>query len=262
MGLPHTQELLAIMAKLRNPDGGCPWDLQQDFRSIAPYTIEEAYEVADAIAKGDMAHLREELGDLLLQVVFHSQMAKEAGHFSFEDVAEGIAEKMVRRHPHVFGDKDIATAEAQTAHWEQLKAQERAAKGGKNDESLLADVPVALPATMRAQKLQTRAASVGFDWPDIAGVVAKCREELDELEAAHASGNNAHTAEELGDVLFSMVNLARFMEVDAEEALRAANQKFIQRFGYMEQQLKAQDKAMEACSLAELEALWNDAKNI
>ena len=260
MTLPHTQHLLAIMAKLRDPNGGCPWDLEQNFATIAPYTIEEAYEVADAIDTGDMNHLREELGDLLLQVVFHSQMANEAGHFSFEEVAESIAEKMVRRHPHVFGDEEIASAEAQTANWEEVKAAERAAKGVKADDSILADVPNALPANMRAQKLQKRAARVGFDWPDISGVIAKCREELDELEAAHASGNQAHTTEEMGDTLFAMVNLSRFMGVDAEEALRAANKKFVRRFHYIEQQLRAKGIKFSDSSLDEMEALWCEAK--
>ena len=260
MTLPHTQHLLEIMAKLRDPNGGCPWDLEQNFASIAPYTIEEAYEVADAIEKNDMNHLREELGDLLFQVVFHSQMAKDAGLFTFEDVAEIIAEKMLRRHPHVFGDQDIPTADAQIANWEEVKAAERAAKGAKDDDSILADVPNALPANMRAQKLQKRAARVGFDWPDISGVIAKCREELDELEAAHKSGNRNDIAEEMGDALFAMVNLSRFMKVDAEEALRAANKKFVRRFQHIEGQLREQNKPMDTASLDEMEALWNEAK--
>lgn len=249
--------LLEIMARLRDPNGGCPWDLEQNFATIAPYTIEEAYEVADAIARDDMVHLKEELGDLLLQVVFHSQMAKEAGHFTFEEVAAAINEKMVRRHPHVFADAKIETAEAQTANWETIKAAERK---DKQKGGVLADVPTALPALMRAQKLQSRAARVGFDWPDTTGVIAKIREELDEVEEAIASGDKAHTAEEVGDLLFAVTNLARFVEADAEGALRDANTKFTRRFEAMEAALATQGKAMGDMTLDELEALWVDAK--
>ena len=253
--LPHTVRLLEIMAQLRNPNGGCPWDLEQNFATIAPYTIEEAYEVAEAIASGDRTSLREELGDLLLQVVFHSQMAQEEGSFRFEDVAESINAKMVRRHPHVFGDMKVDSAEAQTANWETIKAEER--KHKQKDTSVLADVPAALPALMRAQKLQARAARVGFDWPTHDGVRAKIREELAEVEDAIASGDSAHVAEELGDLLFAVVNLARFMNVDAETALRDANQKFNRRFRAVESGL---GKPMEDATLDEMEALWNDAK--
>jgi len=241
MSLTHTQALLTIMARLRNPEGGCPWDLEQDFASIAPYTIEEAYEVAEAIRLNDMNSLKEELGDLLLQVVFHAQMAKEAGIFDFEDVAAGIAKKMEHRHPHVFGEAKIDSAEAQTEHWEKLKAEERATKHassphpnplpegegtltspsgrgrqGKAEpgEGILADIPLALPALIRAEKLQKRAARAGFDWPDIQGVRAKIDEELAECDAAVAAGNKDHIAEEIGDLLFAVANLARFSGLD------------------------------------------------
>lgn len=258
MSLPHTQTLLEIMARLRSPQGGCPWDLEQNFATIAPYTIEEAYEVADAIARGDMANLREELGDLLLQVVFHSQMAQEEGLFSFEDVAQSIADKMVARHPHVFSDAEIKTAQAQTENWETLKAAERAKK--QTGAGVLADVPLALPATMRAQKLQKRAARVGFDWPDVRGVLAKIREELDEVEEAMQNGSPAQLREEIGDVLFAVINLARFHDVDAEDALRATNHKFTARFEYIETQLAARGIAIKDAGLDVMEALWNEAK--
>jgi len=257
MALPSTEQLLAIMQQLRNPNGGCPWDLEQNFSTIAPYTIEEAYEVADAIAKGDMTGLREELGDLLLQVVFHSQMAKEAGLFSFEDVAQSINEKMIRRHPHVFSDADIRDAEAQTKNWETIKAEERK---GKEKTRVLDDVPTAVPALMRAQKLQSRAARVGFDWPDTRGVIAKIREELAEVEEALASGNAAHTQKEVGDLLFAVVNLARFTATDAETALRDANTKFTRRFEAVEDGVKQSGKDWKATTLDEMEALWVAAK--
>lgn len=256
--LPNTQKLLEIMAKLRDPNGGCPWDLEQDFATIAPYTIEEAYEVADAIGKGDKAALREELGDLLLQVVFHAQMAKEENSFTFEDVAQAINDKMVRRHPHVFAGADIKTAEAQTKNWEDIKAAERGKKS--KDTSALADVPVALPALLRAQKLQSRASRVGFDWPDVVGVIEKIEEELDETKEALASGDNEKIAEEIGDLLFAVVNLARFMNQDAESALRGTNDKFTRRFHHVEAMAKAQGREMKTMNLEELEALWQDAK--
>ena len=256
--LPHTARLLEIMAKLRNKQGGCPWDLEQDFASIAPYTIEEAYEVAEAIAEGDRGHLREELGDLLLQVVFHSQMASEEGSFTFEEVAAAINDKMVRRHPHVFGEADAKDAGAVSANWESIKEQER--KGKKKDDSALADVPAALPALMRAQKLQARAARVGFDWPSHEGVREKIREELLEVEEAIIRGDAAHIAEEIGDLLFAVVNLARFMGVDAETALRDANQKFSRRFRAVEEGIRAGGRAMKDATLEEMEALWVAAK--
>lgn len=242
---PDIGPLVAIMARLRDPDRGCSWDVAQDFASIAPYTIEEAYEVADAIARGDMTDLRGELGDLLLQVVFHSRMAEEAGAFDLAAVINGICDKMVRRHPHVFGDG------AETPGWESIKATERAEGGAKR---ALDGVAVALPALLRAQKLQKRAARTGFDWPDIAQVVAKVHEELDELDAAT---NEAERAEEGGDLLFAVVNLLRHHGVDAEEALRAANAKFERRFAAMED---ASGEAFAGLSLEEKEALWQAAK--
>ncbi len=257
MSQPFIHQLLTIMARLRNPSGGCPWDLEQNFATIAPYTIEEAYEVAEAIAKGDKTELRDELGDLLLQVVFHAQMAAEEGSFTFEDVAKSICEKMIRRHPHVFSDAEIKDAEAQTANWEAIKAEERKAK---KSERVLADIPAALPALMRAQKLQSRAARVGFDWPDTRGVIAKIREELDEVEEAIANGDTAHTQEEIGDLLFAVTNLARFTGGDAETSLRDANAKFTRRFEYIEDALKAADKPIKEASLDEMEALWVQAK--
>jgi ATP diphosphatase len=255
--MTQIKPLLDIMARLRNPNGGCPWDVEQNFATIAPYTIEEAYEVAEAIAKGDKAELRDELGDLLLQVVFHAQMAKEEGSFTFEDVVESISTKMIRRHPHVFADAEIKTAEAQTVNWEVIKEQERAAK---KRERTLANIPAALPALMRAQKLQARAARVGFDWPDTRGVIDKIKEELAEVEAAIASGDKAHTEEELGDVLFAVTNLARFVGADAETALRGTNAKFVRRFEFIEDALKANGKHIKDASLDEMEALWNAAK--
>lgn len=251
------QQLLDIMARLRDPNGGCPWDLEQDFATIAPYTIEEAYEVAEAIARGDRLELRDELGDLLLQTVFHAQMAKEEGSFDFADVVKSICDKMIRRHPHVFSDAEIRTADAQVDNWEVIKEQERSAK---KSERTLADVPAALPALMRAQKLQGRAARVGFDWPDVSGVIAKIKEELAEVEEAIASGDATHTQEELGDLLFAVTNLARFVKADAETALRDTNAKFTRRFEYIEDALKAQGRHIRDASLDEMEALWNAAK--
>lgn len=255
--MTEIKQLLDIMARLRNPDGGCPWDLEQDFSTIAPYTIEEAYEVAEAIAKGDRMELRDELGDLLLQAVFHAQMAKEEGSFTFEDVVKSICEKMIRRHPHVFSDQEIKTAEAQIDNWEVIKEQERAAK---KSERTLADVPTALPALMRAQKLQSRAARVGFDWPDTRGVIDKIKEELAEVEEAIASGDAKHTQEELGDLLFAVTNLARFVKADAETALRDTNAKFTRRFEAIEDALKARGKHIKDATLDEMEAEWNAAK--
>ena len=256
--MPHEiDRLLTIMAQLRNPDGGCPWDLEQNFASIAPYTIEEAYEVAEAIAQNDMVNLKEELGDLLLQVVFHAQMAGELGAFTFDDVVKTVNDKMVRRHPHVFGDATIATAEAQVTHWELLKAVER---NEKQNARTLADIPAALPALIRAQKLQARAARVGFDWPNTVGVIAKIHEELAEVEEALMIGNAAHIAEELGDLLFAVTNLARFVKADAETALRDANAKFTRRFEHIEDALTAQDRPLLGTPLDELEALWQAAK--
>jgi MazG family protein len=252
--------LLAIMARLRDPNGGCPWDLEQDFASIAPYTIEEAYEVADAIERGDLDDLKDELGDLLLQVVFHSRMAEEAGHFAFDDVAEAISGKMVRRHPHVFGDEGERSAGEVKTRWEEIKAEEKAAKGAA-PESILDDVPLALPALTRAVKLQNRAARVGFDWPDTSLVVDKLNEEMLELSAEIAKGGEPDRLEdEMGDLLFVYANLARHLKVDPEAALRRANAKFRRRFGRIEEKLAAMGKRPEDSSLEEMDALWNEAK--
>ncbi|PWE17829.1 nucleoside triphosphate pyrophosphohydrolase [Marinicauda salina] len=250
--------LLAIMARLRDPETGCPWDVEQTFATIAPYTIEEAYEVADAIERGDMEELRGELGDLLFQVVFHSRMAEEAGAFAFDDVARAIADKMIRRHPHVFGAAEERDAESQTRAWEAQKAEERAARG---HESILEDVPHALPALMRAEKLTKRAARVGFDWPDAERVFDKLDEETDELRGAIESGDQDHVAEELGDLLFVCANLARTLGVDPEDALRGANSKFERRFKSVERDLKSAGRRAEDASLDEMEALWVKAKN-
>lgn len=252
-------ELLNIMARLRDGENGCPWDVEQTFASIASCTLEEAYEVVDAIHENDMEHLREELGDLLLQVVFHSQMAKEAGHFTFDEVAGGIAEKLVRRHPHVFGDATITTAEGTIDAWEAIKAQERAGK--KKTESLLDDVPKALPALTRALKLQKRAAKVGFDWNDTAPILAKLQEEAAELEAEMKAGApKEKLADELGDILFVCVNLARQMKVEPEEALAGTNRKFERRFRHIEAELRKQGRNPDEATLAEMDALWDAAK--
>jgi len=252
--------LLALMAKLRSPDGGCPWDREQNFATIAPYTIEEAYEVASAIAEKDYPHLKEELGDLLFQVVFHAQMASEQGLFGFEDVVAAIVEKMIARHPHVFGGAESPeSAAAQTTAWEVLKRKERALK----HKSLLDDVPVALPALTRAEKLQKRAGSVGFDWDNARKVVDKLAEEAGEIvEAAEAGTDQAHIEEELGDLLFVVSNLARHLKVDPEEALRKANSKFIRRFRHIETSLAEVGRSPADASLDEMEALWVQAKGL
>lgn len=242
--------LLQVMRALRTPKTGCPWDLEQDFASIRHYTIEEAYEVVDAIERGDMADFKEELGDLLLQVVFHSQMADEENLFDFNDVANAIAEKMIRRHPHVFTDYQVAEGEDVHANWETIKEEERAGKG--RDDSILADVPHAFPALLRAFKLQKRAAKVGFDWPDAEPVYDKIDEEIAEVKAANT---DAEREEEIGDLLFVVTNLARHYGVDAEAALRAANQKFETRFRHMET-----NGLNETMDLNEMEALWQKAK--
>ena len=261
--LPQGQalaRLLAIMARLRDPVGGCPWDLAQTFATIAPYTIEEAYEVADAIQRSDLGDLKDELGDLLLQVVFHSRIAEEAGAFDFEAVVEAICDKMIRRHPHVFGDARFASVSEQSGAWEAIKAQERAGKGV--DPSVLGDVPAGLPALMRAVKLTKRAARVGFDWPDAATVMDKLREETAELAFEIEAGDRDKAREELGDLLFVCANLARKLDVDPEDALRAANAKFTRRFGHIERVLTAAGSSCEAATLDEMEALWLDAKRI
>ncbi|MBW8824202.1 MAG: nucleoside triphosphate pyrophosphohydrolase [Xanthomonadales bacterium] len=253
--------LIAIMARLRDPQGGCPWDLEQDFSTIAPYTIEEAYEVADAIQRGDMADLRDELGDLLLQVAFHARMAEEAGAFKFEDVVVAICDKMVRRHPHVFADASFENVEAQTRAWEKQKAAERAAKG-EADTSALAGIARGLPEWQRAVKLQSRAARTGFDWPDHRPVFAKLREELDELEAEFERGDrdDDHLQEELGDVLFVAANLARHAGIDPGTALRGANAKFERRFRAMEASAAEQGRDFASLGLESQEQLWDKVK--
>ncbi len=259
--------LLDIMAALRTPKSGCPWDLAQDFSTIAPYTLEEAYEVADAIARGDLTDLREELGDLLLQVVFHARMAQEQGAFDFGDVVQGITEKLIRRHPHVFG-QDSSSERKDTPHaveglWEQIKAEEKASrKVASADESALAGVPVALPALTRALKLQAKASKVGFDWNDPRAVLRKIREEADEIEAEldRAERDDAATAAEVGDLLFAAVNLARHLRADPEAVLRLTNRKFERRFAAIERALAAKGRTPAAATLAEMEALWNEAK--
>ncbi len=255
--------LLAVMAWLRDRQYGCPWDVEQTFRTIAPYTIEEAYEVADAIERGDMPALKEELGDLLLQVVYHAQIAQEAEAFGFADVAAAIADKMVDRHPHVFGDARIDTAEAQTVSWEARKAAERAARQSAEPTGALDGVARALPALLRAEKIQKRAARVGFDWAEIAPVIDKIEEELAELRVEIEAGaiNQARLTDELGDVLFAVANLARHCKVDPEAALRATNDKFERRFGYIERRLAAQGRKPADATLAEMEALWQEAKD-
>ena len=252
--------LVEIMARLRAPDGGCPWDLEQTFASIAPYTVEEAYEVADAIERNNLADLKEELGDLLLQVVFHARMAEEQGAFDFASVAEAINDKMIRRHPHVFGEVRHRDVAEQTEAWETIKAQERAAKAAGPAPSLLDDVPVGLPALTRAVKLSKRAARVGFVWPSATEVLAKLHEEVAELEAEVAAGDIDKARDELGDVLFVCANLARELGVDPEAALRGTNAKFIRRFNYIEAELAARGSSPEASDLAEMDALWNAAK--
>ena len=257
------ERLIEIMARLRDPDGGCPWDVEQDFASIVPHTIEEAYEVADAIERQDMADLRDELGDLLLQVVFHAQMAREAGLFHFDDVAAAICGKLVRRHPHVFGDVKIDDAETQTAAWEEHKANERhaGADGEPAATSALAGVTVALPALSRALKLQKRAQWVGFDWDGPADVVDKLNEEIGELQAEMVPGAAPERlTDEVGDLLFTCVNLARALKIDPETALRHANTKFESRFQRMEAMLAAEGASLEDTTLAEKEARWQRAK--
>ena len=253
-------ELLRLMARLREPKRGCPWDQEQTFASVAPYTIEEAYEVADAIERGDMVSLREELGDLLFQVVFHAQMAREAGMFDFDAVVGGIVEKMTRRHPHVFGEDTVKDAWDQTERWEEQKARERSAKAD-TESSVLDDIPQTLPALSRAYKLQKRAARVGFDWPRIAGVLEKVEEELAELRAEIGAGRPDRLADELGDLLFSCTNLARHAGVDPESALRAANAKFERRFRALEWEVRAGGHSPGELDLEALDAAWERVKS-
>jgi ATP diphosphatase len=284
------QRLLAIMAALRMPGTGCPWDLEQTFETIAPYTIEEAYEVADAISRRDLADLKDELGDLLLQVVYHARIAEEAGAFQFADVAKAVNAKMIRRHPHVFGSPEERAAGAQPDFWRRIKAEERAAKAAErarlsshsetvpsaHGSHLLSDVPVGLPSLTRAIKLQDKAAKVGFDWPDLAPVFAKMKEEIAELEEVVFSSaaseppassgrlpggeSDEEIQEELGDMLFVMANIARHLKLDPETALRKANDKFTRRFAYIEQRLATMGKTPDQSSLEEMDALWDEIR--
>jgi ATP diphosphatase len=254
--------LLDIMAALRTPNTGCPWDLAQNFATIAPYTIEEAYEVADAIAHGNLTDLKEELGDLLLQVVFHARMAQEQGAFDFADVVETLSAKLIRRHPHVFGDETSRTPQAVEGLWERIKTQERqekAARENTRNDGVLASVPVTLPALTRALKLQSKASKVGFDWNDPRAVLRKIREETDEIEAA-LDGGGSEAAAEVGDLLFAAVNLARHLHADPEAMLRQTNRKFERRFASIESALAAKGKKPTDATLAEMDALWNEAK--
>ncbi len=252
------EKLLEVMQQLRDKESGCPWDIEQDFSSIAPYTIEEAYEVADAIERGDMDDLCDELGDLLLQVVFHAQMASEAGHFDFDDVAGGITDKMLRRHPHVFGAETDRSQQTINENWERIKAEERS---GKADDSVLAGIAKALPALKRAQKLGKRAGTVGFDWPDRRGVHEKIHEELAELEQAVGSRDPAEIEVEFGDLLFAVVNLARHLDVDPEKALTGANAKFERRFRAMESAIGDSGRRFKDFNAESLDQLWRKAKS-
>ncbi|MGC2436179.1 MAG: nucleoside triphosphate pyrophosphohydrolase [Pseudolabrys sp.] len=252
--------LIEIMAALRTPGSGCPWDLEQNFRTIAPYTLEEAYEVADAIARDDLAGLKDELGDLLLQVVFHARMAQEQGAFDFADVVETITTKLVRRHPHVFADAEGTTAKAVEGLWERIKAQEKSDRGEKVPSGALAGVPVALPALTRALKLQSKAGRVGFDWNDPRAVLAKIREEADEIEAELDRNDKGRMAAEVGDLLFALVNLARHVDADPETVLRETNLKFERRFAAIELALAQRGKTPQSATLVEMDELWNEAK--
>jgi ATP diphosphatase len=264
------QGLLNIIATLRTPGSGCPWDLEQNFATIAPYTIEEAYEVADAITRNDLPDLCDELGDLLLQVVFHARMAEEQGAFSFGDVVEAITRKMIRRHPHVFGDKDgrrLSASDVKGA-WDRIKAEEKAERAARRPRqettpsSLLSGVKAGQPALTRAMELQRKASTVGFDWNDPRAVLHKIREEADEIEAALDRNDADELAGETGDLLFALVNLARHVGADPDLALRATNAKFERRFGYIERTLAAQGRTLESASLEEMDALWDEAKRM
>ena len=262
--------LIEIMAALRHPETGCPWDVEQDFASIAPYTIEEAYEVADAIQRGDKDDLRDELGDLLLQVVYHARMAEEEGEFAFEDVVEAVTKKMLRRHPHVFGDADARSAGMAKGMWEKIKAEEKAEKRAERlargleeerEAGFLDDVPSNHASLTRALKLQQKAARVGFDWKEAKPILDKIEEEIAELRDAIESEDTAHINEEFGDVLFAVVNFGRHLNIDSEEALRRTNEKFRSRFHYVEAALKAGGRSLEEASLDEMEGLWQEAKS-
>jgi MazG family protein len=262
MAVQAIERLKSIMAALRTPETGCPWDLQQDFKSIVPYTLEEAYEVADAVERGDMNDLRDELGDLLLQVVFHARMAEEQSAFDFDDVATAISDKMERRHPHVFGDTEAATTSDVRRNWEDIKDAERAAKGAPVDSSLMADVPLALPGLNRAVKLQKRAARCGFDWSEAAPIFDKLAEEIGELqtEMAVETPSLDRLEDELGDILFVAANLARHLNVNPEAALRRTNAKFERRFRWMENHQNESAESLSALNLDEMEMLWQQAK--
>lgn len=260
------QDLLYLMARLRDPETGCPWDIKQDYKSIAPSTLEEAYEVVDAIDREDYAHLEEELGDLLFQVIFYSQLAREQKRFDFDMIVQGLTAKLVRRHPHVFPDGDLRAQykaglceKTVKQNWEALKQQERVAKGRVG---VLEDVPLGLPALSRAQKLQKRAAQVGFNWSSVKGVLDKLTEETQELREALRSGDREAQKEELGDMLFTLVNLARYLDFDSEAALRQANDKFCRRFHYIEQQFAGEGRTLQASELERMEALWQEAKTL
>jgi ATP diphosphatase len=259
------QSLLDIMTALRTPVTGCPWDLEQDFASIAPYTIEEAYEVADAIARDDLLDLKDELGDLLLQVVFHARMADEIGAFAFGDVVEAITSKMIRRHPHVFARTEADTPDAVKQNWEDIKEEEKAerhaARGSTETPSLLGDVPIALPALQRAIKLQKRAARVGFDWDNTSQVFGKIREETDELAEAMQNEGRDRVTDEIGDLLFAVTNLARHAGIDPEAALRGTNDKFKRRFSHIEESAAANGQSLDAVPLDRMEAWWVEAKS-
>ena len=258
--------LIEIMAQLRTPVTGCPWDLEQNFATIAPYTIEEAYEVADAIVRNDLEDLKEELGDLLLQVVYHARMAEEQNAFNFGEVVETICRKMIRRHPHVFADKDGNIQPAGVkSQWERIKAEEKAERAARRpsqeaSNSLLSNIKAGQPALTRAMELQRKASTVGFDWNDPRAVLRKIREEADEIEAALDHGDSEELAEETGDLMFALVNLARHVGANPEMALRGTNAKFERRFGYIERALTSQGRSLEAATLEEMDALWNEAK--
>lgn len=260
--MPDITALLTLMAQLRDKENGCPWDIEQNFASIAPHTVEEAYEVADAIARNDMDDLRYELGDLLLQVVFHAQIAKEAGLFDFDDVARAITDKLIARHPHIFGDETVSNAAEQVHKWEAIKAKEREEKAlakGKRP-GILDDIPRNLPAMMRSVKLQKRAAKVGFNWPDIGQVLAKLEEEIAELKAEIPEGNTERITSEIGDILFVMSNISNCFHVNPEVALNHTNTKFERRFNYVEQELAKQERNVEEATLEEMDALWNEIR--
>ena len=258
--MENTRKLLEIMARLRHPEKGCSWDLKQDFYSLIPYTIEEAYEVADAIERNDFDDLHSELGDLLLQVVFHSRLAEERGLFDFEQVSKSICQKLVRRHPHVFAGKKFSTDEERKQAWEVAKAQERENKATESNASVLDGIAINLPALVQCEKTLSRAASHGFDWPETSPVFAKVLEELNEVQEAWDSGDQAHIQEEIGDLLLVIVNLARHLKVNPEMALKEGNKKFSKRFQYIEQKVSASGRELRDCKLSELDAFWDEAK--